>query len=102
MKSLSAKSVLTVETLEELEKEMAEMDIDPENDEEAAVSMAVQAASGPGGELLRWWFGDSAVDDAVGKVEQMLGEDMHAAAAAGARCGPGTRWDAETELCVLD
>eukprot|EP01043_Picozoa_sp_COSAG02_P056209 COSAG02_NODE_6633_length_3447_cov_1.854241_2_plen_681_part_00 len=90
-----------VEALEELEKEMADMDIDAENDEVAAVTMAVQAASGPGGELLRWWFGDQAVNDAVGKVEQMLGEDVQAAAAAGARCGPGTTWDEETELCVL-
>ena len=90
-----------VEALEELEKEMAELDIDAEEDEDAAITMAVQAANGPAGALARWWLGDEAVNEAAAKLDQMLGEDVHAAAAAGARCGPGTRWDAQSGLCVL-
>jgi cation-transporting ATPase 13A1 len=87
-----------VETLEELEKEMAELDLEEDSDE--SLSMAAQAAGGPAGAIASWLFGEEALNEAVGTLDGMLGEDA-AAKAAGARCGPGTRWDAESELCVL-
>ena len=63
--------------------------------------MVVQAASGPCGEFLWWWFGEEALNEAISKVEHMVGQDAKTDTVAGAMCGPGTRWDAETELCVL-
>ena len=85
--------------LEELEKEMVELDLEEDSDE--SLSMAAQAAGGPAGAIASWLFGEEALNEAVGTLDGMLGEDA-AAKAAGARCGPGTRWDAESELCVLE
>ena len=81
-----------VETLEEIEKEMEAMDLEDEEAEVTAQLRAAEELGGPGGWLASWFLD--------GTEEAQAGDDG-GAAAHGAKCGPGTVWDAEAELCVV-
>ena len=81
-----------VETLEEIEKEMEALDLEDEEAEVTAQLRAAEELGGPGGWLASWFLD--------GTEEAQAGDDG-GAAAHGAKCGPGTVWDAEAELCVV-